>query len=274
MNRPRVGHDSGQRLDYMHARYFGPMVGRFLAVDPIDGETRYPQSWNRYTYARSNPVKLVDPTGLYVFVCADGDATCAANAKAFEDARQTNLQSKDAVIAAAAAAYGDPGVANGVKVKFGAPGEGQAGVTGVAPRPLGEGAGMGLDATVVILNGTSNTQLQAAVAHEGRHLQDAWGFVNSFDAGLTTWDVGKNLTFEQTETNAYRITHSIYRAAGQTFGGGCSGCDLGLGARTPADINLAIKRILSNPHGTYFKKLNDRQFGDFPPPSISAPSAR
>jgi len=51
-------------LDYMHARYCSPLLGRFLSVDPGRGsEPTRPQSWNRYTYTQSNPLKYVDPDG-------------------------------------------------------------------------------------------------------------------------------------------------------------------------------------------------------------------
>ncbi|MGK2887901.1 MAG: RHS repeat-associated core domain-containing protein, partial [Rhodococcus sp. (in: high G+C Gram-positive bacteria)] len=51
-------------LDYMHARYYNPNLGRFLSVDPIRGQLQYPQSWNRYTYVRNSPLNYTDPTGL------------------------------------------------------------------------------------------------------------------------------------------------------------------------------------------------------------------
>jgi RHS repeat-associated protein len=52
-------------LDYMHARYYGPMTGRFLSVDPgRDVDPRVPQSWNHYAYVRNSPVGTIDPTGL------------------------------------------------------------------------------------------------------------------------------------------------------------------------------------------------------------------
>src|SRR5205814_8923691 len=36
---------------------------------------RDPQTWNRYSYARNNPLSIVDPTGLYDLhnPCAQGD---------------------------------------------------------------------------------------------------------------------------------------------------------------------------------------------------------
>ena len=51
-------------LDYMHARYYSPVVGRFLSIDPgRDWNAREPQSWNLFSYARNNPLKYVDPDG-------------------------------------------------------------------------------------------------------------------------------------------------------------------------------------------------------------------
>jgi RHS repeat-associated protein len=49
--------------DYLHARYYDPSRGRFLSVDTHLGTPAFPQSWNRYAYARSNPLKYVDPNG-------------------------------------------------------------------------------------------------------------------------------------------------------------------------------------------------------------------
>lgn len=56
---------SGDELDYMHARYYNPLLGRFLRVDPLaaSGEALRPQSWNRFGYAGRNPMNLVDPDG-------------------------------------------------------------------------------------------------------------------------------------------------------------------------------------------------------------------
>ncbi len=52
-------------LDYMHARHCSPIVGRFLSVDPVGGNPRSPQTWNRYAYVMGNPLKYVDPEGLF-----------------------------------------------------------------------------------------------------------------------------------------------------------------------------------------------------------------
>jgi RHS repeat-associated protein len=52
-------------IDYMHARYYEPRLGRFLSVDPTweSADLGTPQSWNRYSYVRNNPVNMTDPDG-------------------------------------------------------------------------------------------------------------------------------------------------------------------------------------------------------------------
>src|SRR5262249_31164294 len=50
-------------VDYMHARYFAPVQGRFLSPDPVLGNPRRPQSWNRYSYVLNNPINNTDPSG-------------------------------------------------------------------------------------------------------------------------------------------------------------------------------------------------------------------
>ena len=61
-----TGHErdsEGDGLDYMHARHCGPQIGRFTSVDPVGGRPAIPQSWNRYSYVRNNPVIFFDPNG-------------------------------------------------------------------------------------------------------------------------------------------------------------------------------------------------------------------
>jgi RHS repeat-associated protein len=60
---------SAYYLDYMHARFYAPNVGRFLSVDPVlkvKGAMLLPQGWNRYAYVVNNPLRYTDPTGQYV----------------------------------------------------------------------------------------------------------------------------------------------------------------------------------------------------------------
>ena len=57
-------------LDYMHARYYSPVLGRFFSVDPAweSADLATPQTWNRYAYVMNNPLTYIDPTGR-VFQC-------------------------------------------------------------------------------------------------------------------------------------------------------------------------------------------------------------
>jgi len=60
--------DSETGLDYFGIRYYSFGLGRFLSPDSIanDWELGNPQTWNRYAYARNNPLIYVDPDGAKV----------------------------------------------------------------------------------------------------------------------------------------------------------------------------------------------------------------
>ncbi len=46
------------------ARYYDPMIGRFISPDPIVQAPFNPQSLNRYSYCINSPLMYVDPSGL------------------------------------------------------------------------------------------------------------------------------------------------------------------------------------------------------------------
>jgi RHS repeat-associated protein len=74
-------HDNQTGLDYMNARYYNGVIGKFISQDPvfraigneaeIQEKTGFnmqallsdPQQLNSYSYARSNPIMYSDPTG-------------------------------------------------------------------------------------------------------------------------------------------------------------------------------------------------------------------
>ena len=60
-----TGHtqDDSTGLTYMGARYQDPVLGRFISPDTIVPNLDDPQEFNRYSYARNNPVNNIDPTG-------------------------------------------------------------------------------------------------------------------------------------------------------------------------------------------------------------------
>ncbi len=55
-------------ISYDHARSQQYNLGRFVSPDVLAGGASDPQSWNRYAYARDNPLKYVDPNGREIFV--------------------------------------------------------------------------------------------------------------------------------------------------------------------------------------------------------------
>jgi RHS repeat-associated protein len=69
---------TGQRLDstglyYYGARYYDPSIGRFISPDHTIPDFKNPQSYNRYSYCTSNPMKYIDPNGLdYLLVGGSG----------------------------------------------------------------------------------------------------------------------------------------------------------------------------------------------------------
>lgn len=63
-----TGHvnDPESGLVYMQARYYDPVVGRFLSVDPVGPHASNVFNINRYNYANNNPYKYIDPDGRCV----------------------------------------------------------------------------------------------------------------------------------------------------------------------------------------------------------------
>jgi|GEM_PF-5095773 len=67
-----TGHikDSASGLTYMQARYYDPVIGRFLSVDPVGFFPRQPGMFNRYAYTLNDPINDVDQDGQLCRACA------------------------------------------------------------------------------------------------------------------------------------------------------------------------------------------------------------
>ena len=57
--------DAESGLYNYDARLYDPMIGRFISADSIVPNPFNPQSLNRYSYVRNNPLIYIDPTGHY-----------------------------------------------------------------------------------------------------------------------------------------------------------------------------------------------------------------
>ena len=58
--------------DYAEARRYEPRTGRLTSPDPVFARLSDPQMLNRYSYAKSNPLSFVDPSGLVMRCNSDG----------------------------------------------------------------------------------------------------------------------------------------------------------------------------------------------------------
>ena len=73
--------DNETGLDYFGARYMSSPLGRFMSPDPFMASASVydPQSWNRYVYARNNPLRYNDPLELFAspsYYCDDDTDAC------------------------------------------------------------------------------------------------------------------------------------------------------------------------------------------------------
>lgn len=56
-------HEQDIGLTYFGARWYDPVVCRFMGIDPVEFQEGNIHSFNRYAYANNNPYKFVDPDG-------------------------------------------------------------------------------------------------------------------------------------------------------------------------------------------------------------------
>jgi RHS repeat-associated protein len=259
-------------LDYMHARYYRSIAGRFMSMDPVAPRFDRTQSWNPYAYAMNNPVRSTDPKGKYVIDCIPGSKDCEKDKINFEEARKRALTSSDPQVRRAAWAYGKPGEDNGVNVHIAPTKDPKAdGETGVGVGfEFGEQTVTTFKAEVTIKPGLTGLALESAVAHEGSHVFDGLIFWSTLSAPPMCWDLSKNLTKFDTEMNAYKVSAAVYARAGQTWKP-CANCKIGAGV-SPHDTELAIKNILADQSGLYkvtpqnpgARQINEAPYNDAP----------
>ncbi len=208
--------DTETGLDYFGARYYASNMGRFMTPDPImimKQKLRDPQQWNMYSYTRNNPLRFMDPTGMYVASCGNGVKNCDKQIQNLDKQLQSALKSKNADIVKAAEAYGKLGDKNGVNVSIvNVVDAKHPDVTGQVTSQAGtggmtydQGTGKMQQATQVSIKaGMSGSELQETAVHEGVHVEDRANFVNSITSDFK-YDQSLNITARQSERNAYGV---------------------------------------------------------------------
>jgi RHS repeat-associated protein len=68
----------GIGLYYYNARWYDPVIGRFVQADPIVPDPGNPLDLDRYAYVRNNPMKYIDPTGHFC-VMVGNNQVCSAD---------------------------------------------------------------------------------------------------------------------------------------------------------------------------------------------------
>ncbi|MBA3534133.1 MAG: RHS repeat-associated core domain-containing protein, partial [Ardenticatenales bacterium] len=70
-NTPNAHLYAGERYEansgsyFLRARYYNPISGRFLSMDPYPGDFSNPLTLHKYLYVHGDPVNNLDPSGLY-----------------------------------------------------------------------------------------------------------------------------------------------------------------------------------------------------------------
>jgi RHS repeat-associated protein len=97
----RTYRDSDSGLDYAKNRFYASAIGRFLTPDKKrkSAHSNSPQSWNRYAYARNNPINRIDPRGKDS--CdPDGDSNCGDDGCTVDTARKNKNKDRESPVEA------------------------------------------------------------------------------------------------------------------------------------------------------------------------------
>jgi RHS repeat-associated protein len=217
--------DNETGLDYFGARYYASTQGRFTSTDPLlsTGYPGSPQTWNRYSYTLNNPLRLIDPTGMFVIdpnlSTDDQDKIKAGYNQLKASLGNYKPGSSDYKrIQRALKTLGGIGVKNGITVTVGSTLNEGAGAqvvpTGIDYRGKKP---VGLHATITIASGDfkSNTEagIGEALGHEATHAAD---FKDLALAGVGVdklWAAFDAIRYKS-EFEAYMLSGAVRQALG------------------------------------------------------------
>jgi len=211
--------DSATGLTYMQQRYYDPVIGRFLSVDPVTAYPKPGANFNRYWYAANNPYRFKDPDGRYW--CTGGPSACdkidkyvAAIGKSLSGLKPGSDDYKK--VSAVVNTLGKPWTKNGITISPATLPKNTAataGPNGVISIDLKQTASFGNDVTKANPSVSPDAAKDAAgagvIAHETRHEIDAQKL-----GGLPTTKAQEY----RTEMNAYGTEAAVARGLGVNTG--------------------------------------------------------
>lgn len=214
--------------DYFGARWYLGGMARFYSPDPagiMKQKLIDPQQWNMYSYVRNNPIRLTDPTGMYLTNCGSLNAkSCASKVKAIDSYVAKLAQSnndRDKAIAKTLGTSQDTN--NGVTISFVAAFKNAQGAVLTHKNGNTSGwfaAGQSTpdgkpvaDIHIDLKGSLQDDDLDATVKHEGSHATDRMNFVSSCDARGCSQSF--NLTGRQSEQGAFGAEYNFWQSVGK-----------------------------------------------------------
>jgi RHS repeat-associated protein len=183
-----TGHvnDVDTGLTYMQQRYYDPVAGRFLSIDPVLTDVKTGGSFNRYEYANNSPYTNIDPDGRAVeSITVDRNnnvhivvgmtyrgAITPAQAKMLNNYISSNLNGKIGKYAV------NITIIPGSQAKLG------NFVTVVEGRGRSEAIGNGAREATLYTQESNGASMEQAMLHEFMHfLGNKWPFDHYYDNG-------------------------------------------------------------------------------------------
>ena len=85
--------DTDTGLSYFGARYYDPVLGRFMGVDPVGFQEDNIHSFNKYAYGNNNPYKFIDKDGKYADLIIEAVSLTVGFKSLIDNARAGNYRS-------------------------------------------------------------------------------------------------------------------------------------------------------------------------------------
>lgn len=231
--------DSESGLDNFGARYDASSMGRFMTPDPLlsSGRLGNPQTWNRYAYALNNPLRIIDPTGLWDWdESAGGDMSdedlqaiagdkhnkrhkWANKALQFREDFRNGLDAADEAAGSSQLSDDEQSAAQAGVDAYGTEGDGNGVTVGVQG---GNGATTLLNDndtfSVKFGSGDKGNFLAATILHEGVHIDQGNAWLNGGESSIA------DINHYFREQQAWTLEGSVAGALGMNslapYGGG------------------------------------------------------